>query len=141
MAPQVKALGPLDTALELESRLPVFAYFLSLCPLSYPFLQTIIKNFMLFNSLQVEGQLQFFSQQLMPHSLAASQACLAAASPAATSSSAHGSADVACRVTVSMLRSYKLPRTVAGLQCSFHSPYNARLSYYWVPAPSSINGL
>ncbi len=88
--------------------------------------------------LQVEGQLQFFSQQLMPHSLAASQACLAAASAAHTSSSAHGSADAACRVTVSMLRSYKLPRTVAGVQCSFHSPHYARLSCYWVPAPSSI---
>ncbi|DBA79153.1 TPA: hypothetical protein ACH3X1_008985 [Trebouxia sp. C0004] len=62
---------------------------------------------------QVEGQLQFFSQQLMPHSLAASQACLAAASAVRTSSSAHGSTDAACRVTVSMLRSYKLPRTVA----------------------------
>ncbi|KAL0053211.1 hypothetical protein WJX82_002504 [Trebouxia sp. C0006] len=61
---------------------------------------------------QVEGQLQFFSQQLMPHSFAASQACLAAASPAHTSSSAHGSADAACRVTVSMLRSYELPRIV-----------------------------
>ncbi|DBB12764.1 TPA: hypothetical protein ACH3X3_005536 [Trebouxia sp. C0006] len=48
----------------------------------------------------------------MPHSFAASQACLAAASPAHTSSSAHGSADAACRVTVSMLRSYELPRIV-----------------------------
>ena len=88
--------------------------------------------------LQVEGQLQFFSQQLMPHSFAASQACLAAASPAHTSSSAHGSADAACRVTVSMLRSYELPRIVTGVQCSFHSPYYALMSCYWVPASSSI---
>ena len=50
----------------------------------------------------MEGQLEFFSQQLCPHSLAASQAC--AAAPAATEP------DKQCQVMLSMLCSYKLPR-------------------------------
>ena len=52
----------------------------------------------------MEKQLDFFSQQLSPHSLAASQACAAAA---ATDLSEE------CQVTMSMLRSYKLPRLTA----------------------------
>ena len=51
--------------------------------------------------LQVEGQLEFFSQQLSPHSLAASQACAAAAA---------AEPDKHCQVMLSMLCSYKLPR-------------------------------
>lgn len=54
--------------------------------------------------MQVEKQLDFFSRQLSPHSLAASQACAAAA---ATDLSEE------CQVTMSMLRSYKLPRLTA----------------------------
>lgn len=64
--------------------------------------------------LQVEGQLLFFAQQLMPHSQASSEACLAAASAAHSSSAAPGGSDAAHHVTVSMLRSYKIPSTLAG---------------------------
>lgn len=57
----------------------------------------------------MEGQLDFFSQQLTPHSLAASQACAAAASSQQSGSVAAVDPGNQCQVTLSMLRSYKLP--------------------------------
>ncbi|KAL3137852.1 hypothetical protein ABBQ38_005105 [Trebouxia sp. C0009 RCD-2024] len=60
--------------------------------------------------LQTEGQLHFFSQQLLPHSLAASQACVAAASSYSSGAAAPTDSSNPWRVTMSRLRSYKLPR-------------------------------
>ncbi|KAL3150565.1 hypothetical protein ABBQ32_000377 [Trebouxia sp. C0010 RCD-2024] len=60
--------------------------------------------------LQTEGQLHFFSQQLLPHSLAAGQACAAAASSYSSSTAAPTDSSNPWRVTMSRLRSYKLPR-------------------------------
>ena len=65
--------------------------------------------------VQVEAQLYFFSQQLLPHSVAASQACSAAAAGNPLSSSAQTGSGSSCQVVLSMLRSYKLPGTAPGL--------------------------
>lgn len=59
--------------------------------------------------LQTEGQLHFFSQQLLPHSLAASQACAAAVSSYSSSTAAPTDTGNPWRVTMSSLRSFKLP--------------------------------
>lgn len=58
--------------------------------------------------LQVADQLRFFSQQLLPYSQASSQACLAAATNDASLLPAPA------QVSLSMLRSYKLPKPATG---------------------------
>ena len=64
--------------------------------------------------LQVDGQLQLFAQQLLPHSQGASQACLAAISAGQTYPASASSSAPVHYVTLSMLRCYKLPEVSTG---------------------------
>ena len=82
-------------------------------------------------SLQVEGQLAFFSQQLLPYNQPASQACSAAAQHDSTAQ--HG------QISLSMLRSYRLPKPTTGV------PNQTKLctqtfTHYWVLLNRTIQG-